>query len=262
ALWVRSDRRMLRRVLQNLVSNAIKYTRGGTVLLGARPRGEHVLLYVLDTGPGIPEDKQTVIFKEFQRLEGPGSNVRGLGLGLSIVERICRILGHDIELRSVPMRGSSFAIRVPRGVGRSTANIAAAAHPTPGSLSGFSVLCIDNEPAVLSGMETLLSGWGCTVRTAASAQEALAVLGEGRHNPDIILADYHLDCGTGIDAILRLRRELGIELPAVLITADHSLEVQREVRAHDIPFLRKPLKAGALRAILSKIAMTRQAAAE
>lgn len=262
SLWVRSDRRMLRRVLQNLVSNAIKYTRSGAVLLGARARGDQVVISVLDTGPGIPDDKQSVIFKEFQRLEGPGSSVRGLGLGLSIVERICRILDHPIELRSTPLRGSSFSVRVPRAGARQQPQPVPAPAPAPGNLAGCSVLCIDNEPAVLSGMEALLRGWGCTVRTAPSAAEALAQLLPGRIRPDIILADYHLDSGTGIDAILRIQRELGEAIPAVLITADHSLEVQREVRAHDFPLLRKPLKAGALRAILSKIAIARQAAAE
>ncbi|MBL8564954.1 MAG: hybrid sensor histidine kinase/response regulator [Hyphomicrobiaceae bacterium] len=262
SLWVRSDRRMLRRVLQNLISNAIKYTRTGTVLIGARPKGDHVVISVYDTGPGIPDDKRTVIFKEFQRLEGPGSNVRGLGLGLSIVERICRILDHPIELKSLPLKGSSFSVRVPGAEPRVQAQAAPQLQAAPGSLAGCSVLCIDNEPAVLSGMETLLLGWGCTVRTAPSAADALAQLGPGRIRPDIILADYHLDSGTGVDAILRIQRELGETIPAVLITADHSLEVQREVRAYDIPMLRKPLKAGALRAILSKIAIARQAAAE
>jgi Na+/proline symporter/signal transduction histidine kinase/CheY-like chemotaxis protein len=261
-LWVRSDRRLLRRVLQNLVSNAIKYTRSGGVLLGARVKGGVVCVQVLDTGPGIPEDKRTVIFKEFQRLEGPGSNVRGLGLGLSIVERICRILGHPIQLVSHPMRGSNFSVRLPRAEPKSLPVPASAPAPAPGNLAGCAVLCIDNEPVVLSGMETLLGGWGCNVRTAPSGAEALAVLARSRLTPDIILADYHLDSGTGIDAILRIRKELDLQIPAVLITADHSLEVQREVRGHDIPLLRKPLKAGALRAILSKLVIARQAAAE
>ena len=261
-LWVRSDRRLLRRVLQNLISNAIKYTRSGSVLLGARARGDSVVVQVLDTGPGIPEDKRTVIFKEFQRLEGPGSNVRGLGLGLSIVERICRVLDHPIHLVSRPMRGSNFSVRIPRAEPRHVAAPAVVPQPSPGNLAGCAVLCIDNEPVVLSGMETLLAGWGCNVRTAPSAAEALSVLAGGQHLPDIILADYHLDSGTGIDAIVRIRKEFDRPIPAVLITADHSLEVQREVRAHDIPLLRKPLKAGSLRAILSKIVIARQAAAE
>ncbi|HRY06116.1 MAG TPA: PAS domain-containing hybrid sensor histidine kinase/response regulator [Hyphomicrobiaceae bacterium] len=262
SLCIRSDRRLLRRVLQNFVANAIKYTRTGTVLLGARPRGEFVEVQVLDTGPGIPEDKQKVIFKEFQRLEGPGSNVRGLGLGLSIVERICRILDHPIKLKSVPRRGSTFSITAPRAEARNMTAPEPPPQARPIGLAGTAVLCIDNEPAVLSGMEALLSGWGCTVRTAPSSQAALAALSQMRFEPDILLADYHLDSGTGVDAVLRLRKALGRAVPAIIITADHSLEVQREVKSHELSMLRKPLKAAALRAILNQISIRRQTAAE
>lgn len=262
SLCIRSDRRLLRRVLQNFVANAIKYTRTGTVLLGARPRGALVEVQVLDTGPGIPEDKQGVIFKEFQRLEGPGSNVRGLGLGLSIVERICRILDHPIKLNSVPRRGSAFSITAPRADAANITAVEFTPQPRPVGLAGITVLCIDNEPAVLSGMEALLSGWGCSVRTAPSSQAALALLSELRFEPDILLADYHLDSGTGVDAVLRIRKALQQTVPAIIITADHSLEVQREVKSHELSMLRKPLKAGALRAILNQISIRRQTAAE
>lgn len=259
--WVKSDRRLLRRVLQNLVSNAIKYTRSGGVLLGVRHFGDELEVQVLDTGPGIPEDKRTVIFKEFQRLEGPGSNVRGLGLGLSIVERIGRILDHPIRLVSMPRRGSTFGVRIPAAQPRAVPAVTQPP-PAPGSLNGISVLCIDNEAAVLSGMEALLTGWGCTVRTAPSALVALDLLAAGNFEPDIVLADYHLDSGTGVDALLRIRKALERTLPAVIISADHSLEVQREVRSHEIPLLRKPLKAAALRAILTQLTVRRSAAAE
>lgn len=261
-VWLRSDRRMLRRVLQNLVANAIKYTREGTVLLGARRRDGDVEIQVCDTGPGIPQDKQGVIFKEFQRLEGPGSNVRGLGLGLSIVERICRILDHRIHLVSVPRRGSTFAVRVPRAQERAAAQVEQVQPQRQGGLSELCVLCIDNEPAVLSGMEALLTGWGCNVRTAPSSQAALSVLSETQFSPDIVLADYHLDSGTGVDAVLRLRKTLDRTIPAIIITADHSLEVQREVKSHELSLLRKPLKAAALRAILNQLTIRRQSAAE
>ncbi len=261
-VWLRSDRRMLRRVLQNLVANAIKYTREGTVLLGARRRGADVEVQVCDTGPGIPQDKQSVIFKEFQRLEGPGSTVRGLGLGLSIVERICRILNHQIHLASVPRRGSTFSVRVPRAETGSVAQIEQAQLQRQGGLSELAVLCIDNEPAVLSGMEALLTGWGCAVRTAPSSQTALSIMSETQFAPDILLADYHLDSGTGVDAVLRIRKALDRKIPAIIITADHSLEVQREVKSHELALLRKPLKAAALRAILNQLAIRRQAAAE
>lgn len=262
SLCIRSDRRLLRRVLQNFVANAIKYTRTGTVLLGARRRGQSVNVQVLDTGPGIPEDKRSIIFKEFQRLEGPGSNVRGLGLGLSIVERICRILNHPISLNSVPRRGSAFGVAVPRAETTKAAALEPAPPPRQGGLAGLAVLCIDNEPAVLSGMEALLSGWGCIVRTAPSSQEALEVLSEMHFEPDVLLADYHLDSGTGVDAVLRIRKAVQQPVPAIIITADHSLEVQREVKSHELSMLRKPLKAASLRAILNQISIRRQAAAE
>lgn len=263
SLWVRSDRRMIRRILQNLVSNAIKYTRSGGVLIGARHKGgDSVEVHVLDTGPGIPDDMQTIIFKEFQRLEGPGSTVRGLGLGLSIVERICRVLGVPIRLTSIPRRGSNFSIAIPRGEPQAQSDQPLVAPVQPGDLAGLSVLCIDNEAAVLSGMETLLTGWGCNVRTAPGATQAVALMAEGGFMPDMILADYHLDSGTGVDAVLRLRKALDHAVPAVIITADHSLEVQREVRSHELPILRKPLKAAALRALLTQLTVRRTAAAE
>lgn len=260
--WVRSDRRLLRRVLQNLVSNAIKYTPEGAVLLGQRRQGNMVAIQVLDTGPGIPANKQALIFKEFQRLDDTAAGVRGLGLGLSIVERVGRVLGHGIHLDSTPGRGSTFAVTVPRVASRRPVAVEFAPTPSPGSLAGMYVLCLDNEPAVLTGMESLLDGWGCRVLTAASAEAALEALSRHAGRPDAILADYHLDAGTGVEAIANLRAAIGIDVPAVIITADHSPEVQREVRVRGVRLLRKPLKAAALRAILSQYALRRSAAAE
>ena len=172
--WVRSDRRLLRRLLQNLVSNAIKYTATGKVLLGVRRRGDRLAILVCDTGPGIPKSKRTLIFKEFQRLEETASTVRGLGLGLSIVERIGKVLGHRIGLQSVPGRGSTFSVELPRAEARLAAEPGAIVAPSVGRMAGLTVLCIDNEPAVLRGMQTLLEGWGCSVVTAQSAAEAVA----------------------------------------------------------------------------------------
>jgi CheY-like chemotaxis protein/anti-sigma regulatory factor (Ser/Thr protein kinase) len=260
--WVRSDRRLLRRVLQNLVSNAIKYTRTGSVLLGTRRRGGSLVVQVVDTGPGIPADKQELIFKEFERLEGPGSNVRGVGLGLSIVERIGRILDHPIGLASNALCGSTFSVTVPRAEPRRVAPVEAAAAPVAGSLAGCVALCVDNEPAVLQGMQALLSGWGCKVLTAVDSHQALAALRTAETVPNVILADYHLDVGTGLDVIAALRREARLDIPAVVITADHSAEVQREVRRLRYGLLRKPLKAAALRAILAQYVQRRAAAAE
>ena len=261
-LWVRSDRRLLRRILQNLVSNAIKYTRTGAVLLGVRRRGVEVEIQVTDTGPGIPEDKRQLIFKEFQRLEGPGSSVRGLGLGLSIVERLGRVLKHPVTLQSGARRGSTFSVTVPRGVARARSPVESLSSPLPGSLVGTFLLCIDNEPAVLDGMMRLLTGWGCRVRTAESRDKALKIIETESALPDAILADYHLDSGTGVDAILAVRAKTGMEIPAVVITADHTVEVQREIRRLGLGLLRKPLKAAALRAVLAQMIVRRASAAE
>lgn len=262
SVWVRSDRRMLRRVLQNFVSNAIKYTRTGTVVLGLRRRGATVVVQVLDTGPGIPEDKRQVIFKEFHRLEGPGSNVRGLGLGLSIVERIGRVLKHPIDVVSSARRGSMFSVEVPRAAPRPQSTPALVSLTQPGSLASLSLLCIDNEPAVLDGMQTLLRGWGCRVRTAGSVEKAVAALADDEPPPDAILADYHLDRGTGVEAIIAVRAAAGRDIPAIVITADHTADVQREVRRLGLGLLRKPLKAAALRAVLTQTIVRRPAAAE
>ncbi|KUO53894.1 MAG: hybrid sensor histidine kinase/response regulator [Alphaproteobacteria bacterium BRH_c36] len=261
SLWVHSDRRLLRRVLQNFVSNAIKYTRSGRVLLGARRKGGSVAIEVFDTGPGIPEDKREFIFREFQRLEGAGSTVSGLGLGLSIVERICRILDHPIGLVSEAGRGSAFSILAPLAEARPRAASALAPRPQIGTLEGIRIICIDNEPAILAGMQSLLTGWNCNVRTAASTAEALRKFSAG--GPiDIILADYHLDLGTGLDAIHALRKAAAVPLPAIVITADHTPEVERLIRDSDVGLLRKPLKAAALRALMTRFLHSRRAAAE
>ncbi len=260
--WVRSDRRLLRRVLQNLIGNAIKYTRMGTVLLGTRRRGASIVLQICDTGPGIPRDKQALIFKEFQRLEGPGSTVRGVGLGLSIVERIGKILEHPITIISDAGRGSIFSVTVPRTEPRLAAKVEGLPAASLGNLGGLRVLCVDNEPAVLAGMEALLLGWGCEVHKAPSTLKAVQAVAAMAGPPDVMLADYHLDTGTGVDAVLAVREATGREIPAVIITADHSPEVQRDVRSRGLSMLRKPLKAAALRAIMAQYVVRRSAAAE
>jgi signal transduction histidine kinase/Na+/proline symporter len=261
SLWVRSDRKLLRRVLQNLISNAVKYTRHGGVVLGARRRGDRVVVEVHDTGPGIPKAKQALIFKEFHRLEHTASSARGLGLGLSIVERIGRVLDAPIAVASTLGRGSTFSVELPKAAPQ-----VGEASPAPepvraiGSLTGCVTLCIENEPTVLASMQTLLAGWGCTVLQAESAERAVAALEESGLMPDVVLADYHLDQGTGLDAIAAVRRATGSEIPAVLITADYSPEVQRAARHSGFVLLRKPLKVAALRSALSQRAMRRPAA--
>lgn len=259
--WVESDRRLLRRVLRNLISNALKYTTHGKVLVGIRHRDGRLCIEVADTGPGIALAEQSLIFKEFQRLEQTARNVRGLGLGLSIVERICKILGHGVDIRSVPGRGSRFMVTLPGAEPVPQEQRAPVVPVVQGRMAGLTVLCVDNEPAVLDAMEVLLRGWGCRVCTAADAGAALKRIAEVGP-PDVILADYHLDGATGLDAIRRIRTAAGRGIPAVLITADHSADLEKAAREGGFPILRKPLRAAALRAVVTQLTLHRPAAAE
>jgi CheY-like chemotaxis protein len=248
--------------LQNLVSNAIKYTPAGKVLLGVRRRGGALSVQVRDTGPGIPKSKRTLIFKEFHRLEETAHSVRGLGLGLAIVERIGKVLGHGIQLQSVPGRGSMFAVTLPLANAAPVIAQGTAPAPVPGRIHGLKVLCLDNEPDVLNGMRVLLEGWRCTPILAKNGPEARERLQDSEGPPDIILADYHLDSGTGLEAVASLRPLVGEQVPVIIITADPSAEVLREVRRNGYALLRKPLKAAALRALMHQLSWQRAVAAE
>ncbi|HSV21482.1 MAG TPA: NahK/ErcS family hybrid sensor histidine kinase/response regulator [Xanthobacteraceae bacterium] len=262
SLNIRSDRRLLRRLLQNLVSNAVKYTRTGRVLVGCRRRGKHVRIDVFDTGIGIPPDKRHAVFAEFHRLDQGAKVARGLGLGLSIVERIARVLDHPIALTSEVDRGTHFSIDVPVA----PTELGETRLPEPridrGRIAEILVLCIDNDPNVLDGMVTLLRGWGCETIQAADLAEAVATLRAAGKFPGGLLVDYHLDHGNGIEAVTELRRLFGAEIPAVLITADRSPEVREAARALTIQMLHKPLKPASLRAIMSQWTAHRFAAAE
>jgi signal transduction histidine kinase/ActR/RegA family two-component response regulator len=262
SLTVRSDRRLLRRLLQNFVSNAVKYTQEGRVLVGCRRRGERLLIGVLDTGIGIPKAKQRAIFTEFHRLEQAAKVARGLGLGLSIVERIARVLDHVLGLESTLARGSHFWVEVPLAPALPEQSRERDSGVPQGPLPGAVVLCIDNEPKILDGMETLLGGWGCVVLKAADLPEAVAAIRTATAAPAGLLVDYHLDQGNGIEAIVALRRLLGADLPAILITADRSPDVREAARAHEVQVLNKPVKPAALRALLAQWRVQRAAAAE
>jgi Na+/proline symporter/signal transduction histidine kinase len=250
---VRSDRRLLRRLLQNLVSNAIKYTISGRVLVGCRQRGGTLRIEVHDTGVGVPADKHQAIFTEFHRLDQGARIARGLGLGLSIVERIARVLDHGILVRSQPGRGSCFSIAVPISTSApSLVPMPETASFDSAHLTGTVALCIDNEPAILDGMRTLLGGWGCAVITGADLQTALAATAQAHLQPNGLIVDYHLDHGDGISVIGELRNHFGSDLPAVLITADRTPRVRDEARARGIQLLNKPVRPAALRALMSQ----------
>jgi signal transduction histidine kinase/CheY-like chemotaxis protein len=260
---VRSDRLLLRRLLQNLVSNAIKYTPHGRVLVGCRLRGEQLRIDVCDTGVGIPPSKHKIIFAEFHRLDQGARIARGLGLGLSIVERIARVLKHEIDVDSAIGRGARFSITVPlSNAAPAPVPISVSPDFNASQLAGTVVLCIDNEPAILNGMETLLGGWGCRVLAAPDAATALALIEETGLTPNGVLVDYHLDQGNGISAIEQIRGRYGAELPAILITADRSPRVRDEARRHSILVLNKPVRPAPLRALLAQWRTQRIAAAE
>ncbi|RWX76933.1 response regulator [Neorhizobium lilium] len=263
SLRVRSDANLLHRLIQNLVSNAIKYTVTGKVLVGARRRGNRVVIDVLDSGIGIPSSKFRTVFKEFARLDQGAKTADGLGLGLSIVDRISRVLDHPVRLHSELSRGTVFRVEMSRDVavtrsGRSADRTETRRQP----LHGLRVLCIDNEPQILQGMALLISGWGCSVRQAASVEALNGLIDGGELPPDIIIADYHLDDGNGIEAILRLRSRYSAEIPALLITADRSPEVRAEAERYEIGLQHKPLRPAAFRAYLTQVAGIRRVAAE
>ena len=260
SLTVRTDRRFLRRLLQNLVANAIKYTSQGRVLVGCRRGDKSLRIEVIDTGMGIPTNKQEVIFKEFQRLDQGAQVARGLGLGLSIVERIARILDHKITLRSEVGKGSAFTVELPTGPSiprTSGAQASAVAAVIP--LNSVSVLCIDNNSQVLEGMKALLGGWGCHVMGAAGFEDAMQTLRSGGR-PDVLLVDYHLDDGDGLQTIAAVRAKLGDDTPAALVTADRSAIVRDKARADEVSVLHKPLKPAILRAFLAQWRVARPAA--
>lgn len=250
-IWVRSDIRLLRRVLQNLLSNAIRYTQRGSVAVRCRAvedgAGGRIAIDVVDTGPGIPADKQSYVFEEFRRLD---MRPAGKGLGLAIVRRAVDMLGHEILLRSAPGQGACFTVTVPLGQERSELEEAEAGAARGRSMTGLRLLIVDNERSIQTGMRTLLSGWGCEVTTADGFAEAVAEIDRG-HRPDIVLVDYHLkDGATGDATIARLHAHLGETIPAIMISADRGEELKATMAGLAIPLLNKPVKPAQLRALL------------
>ncbi len=261
SLSVRSDRRLLRRLLQNLVSNAIKYTPQGRVLVGVRRKAGRVRIEVWDTGIGIPASRQKQVFREFQRLDQGAVIARGLGLGLSIVERISKVLDHRVALVSEPGKGTMFSLELQAAPAAAAAPAGRSAPaPVASQLHGLHVLCIDNEPAILGGMRTLLEGWGCRITTAADDAAALKALRKAKAEPDVVIADFHLDNVDGLQVIRALRGAFGREMRAVLLTADRTAELRQQAAAMEVAVLNKPLKPAQLRAWLSQARLSRAAA--
>jgi signal transduction histidine kinase/CheY-like chemotaxis protein len=257
---VTSDPLMLRRILQNLLANAVQYTDRGRVFLAARRRGGQLRIDVWDTGPGIAPSEQSKIFEEFHRgAAGQRSQAGGFGIGLAIISRMVEALGHRIELCSLTGRGSRFSIYVPlaekAAVIRTTPRERLAAVSRAYGLASLKAVVIDNDASVREAMRALLDRWGCEARLAAGRAEVEAMMaGEPGFHPDIVLADFHLDHGEcGLESIRRLRDVRGALLPAIVITADYSTDVTDAVLAAGCEILRKPVKPAELRALVTHL---------
>jgi signal transduction histidine kinase len=253
---VRSDVRLLDRLLRNFVSNAVRYTVRGGVLLGCRRRGGLLRIEVWDTGCGIPQDRLGEVFEEFRRLDDAAHDSHGMGLGLAIVERIARLLKLEIRVKSREGRGSVFGVDVPLADPAACRRAPAVIEPPHAAkaFAGKRVLVVDDDSDALEGMSLMLRTWGC--RTVAAQSLADAV--ESAHDLqglDLIVADYHLGehGGTGLDAIERVRERLGSAVRAVVVTADRTDEVKSRVAQVGHRYLNKPVRADRLRSLMSHL---------
>lgn len=253
--WIRSDVILLERILDNLVSNAVRYTVRGSVEITCRRRGKQLRLEVSDSGPGIPEKEGQNVFHEFYQLDASrGDHRSGLGLGLAIVKRLGRLLGHPIELTSVVGKGSIFSISVPLAAGQCRRAITMRPAVLPGDPSGKLIVVIDDDALVLQAMKDILWRWGCRVIPAKSDAAALEHLDSIKQHPDLIISDYRLAEGRdGIRAIENIRRALGQSIPAFLVTGDTAPEPLREATASNLHLLQKPVPSMRLRAIIGRL---------
>ena len=255
--WVRSDFILLERILLNLVSNAVRYTHQGGVVIGCRRCGGQMRIDVCDSGIGVPDDQWRNIFAEFYRLGGyDQARTGGLGLGLAIVDRLGHLLNHPIGLVSRVGRGTRLSISVPEAVMREAAPVRLDA--IPDTARDKLIVIVDDDELVLEGMRGLLQNWRCEVVTGPSASRALSSLSDHRR-PDLIISDYRLaGAGTGLEAIEQLRSALGASIPAFLITGDTAPERLREANASGFHLLHKPVSPATLRATLNHLLRDRK----
>ncbi|WP_095944120.1 MULTISPECIES: hybrid sensor histidine kinase/response regulator NahK/ErcS' [Pseudomonas] len=253
---VRSDIQLLARILRNLLSNAIRYTYSGRVVLGCRRHHQCLTIEVWDSGMGIAEHRLEEIFQEFKRgdVQRPDQD-RGLGLGLAIVEKIAGILGHPIHVRSWPGRGSMFSVEVPLS--------ATAPKPPPTlqmsepmleRLRGARIWVLDNDATICEGMRTLLEGWGCRVVTALSEEDLARQVDNYHAEVDLLIADYHLDNDqNGVDAVARINARRASPIPAMMITANYSNELKQQIRELGHTLMHKPVRPMKLKTAMSHL---------
>lgn len=253
---VRSDPELLERILRNLVSNAVRYTERGKILLGCRRRGEYIAVCVYDTGIGISSDKQRLVFEEFYQVDNhERDRNKGLGLGLAIVDRLAKLLSTSIKLQSIPNRGSIFSIELPRA--QNAIKLQRSVSSAPISRRNFSetfIVVVDDEELILDAARVLLEQWGCHVITADCGSVALAHLSNSKRAPDILICDYRLrGTETGIDVIESLRSEFNTDIPALLLTGDTAPDRIQIIGDSGLPVLHKPLHEEELGEALSQL---------
>ncbi len=254
SLYVRSDPTLLARIVRNLLANAVRYTDRGRVTVGCRRRGDRVSIEVWDTGPGIPAGKHAEVFQEFAQLGNPERDRRkGLGLGLAIVERLAKLLGHGVELRSIVGKGSVFAVSVPRGCLEDHAILDPVAEITARfDLTGRLALLVQGDLAAREILRELLTSWNCEVISAASGAELLASLGGLRRPPDLIIADGPAPAESGTADVEMLRNEFNADVPAVLVSTVTARVGPTEDR-DGAPVLHRPFHAGRLRTLINNL---------
>lgn len=252
--WALSDPVLIERILGNLLSNAIRYTPAGRIMLACRKRSEYLRIEVRDSGIGIPADARTIIFQEFVQLDNPErARDKGLGLGLAIVRRLTDLLGHRLDVRSSPGRGSVFAIEVSAGAPVADSPESSQTR-TPGELTGIRIALVDDDPLALSAMNGLLRSWGCEVVAAHDATTLFDLLIADGRIPQAVICDFRLaEFGTGIEAIRAIRARFGSDLPAALITGDTGPDVLGLAHDAQLPLLHKPVRPARLRAILNRL---------
>jgi signal transduction histidine kinase len=257
---VYADPLLVERVLRNLVSNALRYTNDGSVLVGCRQRGDKVLLQVLDTGLGIRPEQQAMIFEEFYQVPNTGATApdqrKGLGLGLAIVKRLAALMNAPLRLASTPGRGSVFTIELPKGKAQDAQLMARHVKgPLELTLTGRQVVIVEDEPVVRSSLEVLLKGWGAGIQAFDSVVAAAAWARDcpaDQAAPDLLIVDYRLESGmTGVQAVQALRQRFGAGVPAIVVTGSTMTGHEREAQEHNFHVLTKPVLPNKLRAMIA-----------
>ncbi len=257
---VRTDRTLYRRVLQNILSNALRYTVSGGVIVGARRLGESISVVIADTGIGIPQEQYEAVYEEFQRGRNANEAERangGLGLGLAIVKRLISALGHHISFTSTLGKGTVFHVGAAAASARP---IAAEPSPKPREaprfygLHGAKILLVENDETVLEAMGSLLQRWHCSIRVASSTRQAMHCLNDTDWVPDLVIADQHLDQGDlGSATIEEIREHLCRAVPGLIVTADPSEALAMAARKAGVELMHKPVKPAELRALMAHL---------